>query len=66
MLYVALVRGLHFDQARQVRSVFHTVSVLPAHGRLGAMSVGASPAEAEERYEKVVVALVEEPRAGTE
>ena len=63
VLDMALVRGLHFDQSRQVGSVFHMLSALPAHGRLGVTSVGDSPADAQERYEEVVAALTEEAAA---
>lgn len=63
LLDIALMRGLHFDQARQVGSVFHMMSALPAHGRLGVTSVGDSPNDAEERYENVVAVLLEEAEA---
>lgn len=63
LLDIALMRGLHFDQARQVGTVFHMMSALPAHGRLGVTSVGDSPAEAEERYEHVMAVLLEEAAA---
>lgn len=65
VLDIALMRGLHFDQARQVGSVFHMMSALPAHGRLGVTSVGDTPEEAEERYEHVVAVLLEEAASDT-
>ena len=43
VLDIALMRGLHFDQARQVGSIFYMLSALPEHGRLGVTSVGDSP-----------------------
>lgn len=60
VLDMALVRGLHFDQARQVGSVFHMLSALPAHGRVGVTSVGDSTEEAQAQYDRVVEALSQE------
>jgi hypothetical protein len=57
---MALLGGLHFDQARQVGSVFHMLSALPAHGRLGVTSVGDSPEDAQQRYDEAVGALLDE------
>ena len=39
--------GLHFDQARQTGVVFHMISCLTEHGRVGLTAVGDTPAEAE-------------------
>jgi hypothetical protein len=60
LLDLALVHGLHFDQTRQVGSVFHMLSALPEHGRVGVTSVGNSPDDAEARYEEVVRVLTAE------
>jgi hypothetical protein len=60
VLDLALMQGLHFDQARQVGSVFHMLSALPVHGQLGVTSVGDSPEEAQERYDETVAALTAE------
>ena len=60
VLDVALMRGLHFDQTRQIGSVFHMLSALPEHGRLGVTSVGDSPRDAEDRYDEVVSVMLEE------
>jgi hypothetical protein len=65
LLHVALMRDLHFDQARQAGNVFHMMSALPAHGRLGITSVGDSPEEAQERFDKAVDAIKEEARAAS-
>jgi len=65
VLDIALIHGLHFDQARQVGSVFHMLSILPEHGQLGLTSVGDSPAEAQQRYEEVVAVLTSEVSATT-
>jgi hypothetical protein len=60
LLDIALMRGLHFDQSRQVGSVFHMLSALPVHGKVGVTSVGDSPEEAESRYSEVVEVLLDE------
>lgn len=38
--------GLHFDQSRQTGVVFHMISSLTEHGRIGVTAVGQSPEEA--------------------
>jgi hypothetical protein len=61
--------GLHFDQARQVGVVFHMISCLTEHGRVGLTAVGNSPDQAEAIYrraERILRAeaadsLIEEP-----
>jgi len=63
VLDIGLRRGLHFDQSRQVGSVFHMLSALPVHGRLGVTSVDDSPEAAQIRYEEVVAVMTEEARA---
>jgi hypothetical protein len=63
LLDIALMHGLHFDQALQVGSVFHMLSALPTHGFLGVTSVGNSPDDAEDRYEHVVEVLTQEASA---
>ena len=42
--------GLHFDQSRQAGIVFHMISSLTEHGRVGLTAVGDSAAEADRRY----------------
>jgi hypothetical protein len=44
--------GLHFDQARQVGVVFHMISCLTEHGRVGLTAVGDTPAAAEATYQR--------------
>ncbi|HEX7189550.1 MAG TPA: peptide ligase PGM1-related protein, partial [Actinomycetes bacterium] len=44
--------GLHFDQARQTGIVFHMISCLTEHGRLGLTAVGDSPAQADALYRR--------------
>jgi PGM1 C-terminal domain len=43
--------GLHFDQSRQSGVVFHMISSLTEHGRIGLTAVGQSPEEAMRIYE---------------
>ncbi|HEX6249266.1 MAG TPA: peptide ligase PGM1-related protein [Nocardioidaceae bacterium] len=54
--------GLHFDQSRQVGIVFHMISSLTEHGRVGLTAVGDSPAEADRRYRDAQRILLEEAR----
>jgi PGM1 C-terminal domain len=55
--------GLHFHQARQVGIVFHMISCLTEHGRLGLTAVGNSRAEAEALYERAQRVLLDEAGA---
>lgn len=57
---LGLMHGLHFDQARTVGSVFHMLSALPEHGRMGVTSVGDSPEDAQDRYDSLIEVLREE------
>ena len=63
VLDIALMRGLHFDQATQVGTAFHMLSALPVHGQLGVTCVGDSPEEAQERFERAEAVLIEEAEA---
>ncbi len=59
---LALLERLHFDQTRQVGTVFHMMSALPAHGLVGVTCVGNSIDEARERFaatERTIVAAAE-------
>ncbi len=60
VLDMALMQDLHYDQSRQIGSVFHMLSALGAEGQIGVTSVGDSPEEAEERFQQVVKALTAE------
>jgi hypothetical protein len=55
--------GLHFHQARQTGVVFHMISSLTEHGRIGLTAVGNSRAEATQIYERAQRILHEEARA---
>ena len=58
--------GLHFDQSRQVGIVFHMISCLTEHGRVGLTAVGDTPAEADRRYREAERILLEEARLALE
>jgi hypothetical protein len=55
--------GLHFDQARQTGVVFHMISCLTEHGRVGLTAVGDSPADADAVYLKAERILLAEAAA---
>ncbi len=52
--------GLHFDQSRQEGVVFHMISSLTEHGRVGMTAVGDTPTEAGRRYREAERVLMEE------
>ncbi|MFC5788506.1 hypothetical protein EDM22_03465 [Agromyces tardus] len=55
--------GLHFDQSRQAGIVFHMISSITEHGRVGMTAVGDTPEQAMELYERAGRVLVDEARA---
>ena len=58
--------GLHFDQSRQEGIVFHMISCLTEHGRVGMTAVGDTPAEANRRYREAERILLDEARQALE
>jgi hypothetical protein len=58
--------GLHFDQSRQQGVVFHMISCLTEHGRVGLTAVGDSPAEATRRYRDAERILLDEAKLALE
>jgi len=58
--------GLHFDQSRQTGVVFHMISSLTEHGRIGVTAVGQSPQEAMHVYEVAKRVLLAEAGAARE
>ncbi|HEX8100601.1 MAG TPA: peptide ligase PGM1-related protein [Actinomycetota bacterium] len=60
---VAVRRGLHFDQSRQTGVVFHMMSSLPEHGRVGLTAVGDSHQDADDLYHQTVATLDEETQS---
>jgi len=64
-LFDAVARhGLHFDQSRQAGIVFHMISSITEHGRVGMTAVGDTPEQAMELYDRASRVLFEEARAG--
>ena len=56
---------LHFDQARQTGVVFHMMSCLTEHGRVGLTAVGNSAAEADTLYRRAERILLDEARTAS-
>ncbi|HEU4758082.1 MAG TPA: peptide ligase PGM1-related protein [Agromyces sp.] len=54
--------GLHFDQSRQSGIVFHMISSITEHGRVGMTAVGDSAEHAMELYERSRNVLLDEAR----
>jgi hypothetical protein len=52
--------GLHFDQSRQAGVVFHMISSLSEHGRIGLTAVADSPGEAMRIYDAAKHVLLSE------
>ncbi|MGC5221129.1 peptide ligase PGM1-related protein [Micromonospora sp. DT81.3] len=55
--------GLHFDQSRQVGIVFHMISSITEHGRVGMTAVGDTPEQAVRLYDRARELLLAEARA---
>ena len=55
--------GLHFDQAGETGVVFHMISSLTEHGRVGLTAVGDTPAAAEATYQRAERILLDEAAA---
>jgi hypothetical protein len=58
--------GLLFDQSLQAGIVFHMISCLTEHGRVGLTAVGDTPAEAHRRYQDAERILLDESRLALE
>jgi PGM1 C-terminal domain len=58
--------GMHFDQSRQTGVVFHMISSLTEHGRIGLTAVGQSPEQAMRIYEDAQRVLFAEAAAARE
>jgi hypothetical protein len=62
---IVVRRGLHFDQSRQTGVVFHMMSALPEHGRVGLTAIAESPADADDLYRRTIGVLDEEAEQAT-
>ncbi|MHC5828382.1 MAG: peptide ligase PGM1-related protein, partial [Nostoc sp.] len=54
---------LHFDSGTETGTVFHLMGCLSQFGKLGLTSIGDSPQQAQDIYNKVVKVLDEETRS---
>jgi len=57
---------LHFDSGTETGTVFHLIGCLSQFGKLGLTSIGDSPQQAEEIYNKVIKVLDEETRSNNQ
>ncbi|HEY9799268.1 MAG TPA: peptide ligase PGM1-related protein [Leptolyngbyaceae cyanobacterium] len=57
---------LHFDSCTETGTVFHLMGCLSQFGKLGLTSIGDSPQQAEDIYNKVVKVLDEETRVNSQ
>jgi PGM1 C-terminal domain len=57
---IVALHGLHFDQSRQSGVVFHMISSLTEHGRIGVTAVAESPGEAMRIYDEAKDVLLSE------
>ena len=55
--------GLHFEPGRQTGVVFHMISCLTEHGRVGLTAVGDTPEEADAIYRRAAQILLDEADA---
>jgi hypothetical protein len=65
-LFDVVVRhALHFDQTRQTGVVFHMISCLTEHGRVGLTAVGDTAGEAAATYRRAERVVLEEARVAS-
>ncbi len=57
LMDISVCEGLHFHAGTQEGVVFHLVGALSEHGKLGVVSIGATPERAEGLYHKTIEAL---------
>ncbi|MBD1849165.1 peptide ligase PGM1-related protein [Leptolyngbya sp. FACHB-711] len=57
---------LHFNSTTETGTVFHLIGCLSEFGKLGVTSIGNSPEEAQEIYDRVIDALDKETQCGDE
>ena len=57
---------LHFDTGTETGTVFHLMGCLSEFGKVGLTSIGNSPQQAEEIYNRLIRAMDEETRSHTE
>jgi PGM1 C-terminal domain len=54
---IAVNNSLHFDAATQRGVMFHLMGALPHHGKLGAVAIGETPADADDYFRATVSVL---------
>ena len=57
---------LHFDSCSETGTVFHLIGCLSQFGKLGLTSIGDSPQQAQDIYNKVIKVLDEETRSNNQ
>ncbi len=57
LIDVAIERNLHYDRTTQQGVTFNLIGAISEFGKLGIVSIGASPREAEVLYHRTVLAL---------
>ena len=57
LIDVAVNHDLHFDAARQQGVMFHLLGALPDHGKLGAVTIGETHADAERYFRRTLGVL---------
>ena len=57
LIDIAVRNGIHFHGATQTGVVFHLIGALSQFGKLGAVCVGNTPAEAQDLYRQMVAVL---------
>ncbi|MGA7937458.1 MAG: peptide ligase PGM1-related protein [Kovacikia sp.] len=62
LMDIIALHQLHFDTSTETGTVFHLMGCLSEFGKLGLTSIGNSPQQAEEIYQRVIKALDEETR----
>lgn len=55
--------GLHFDHGRHEGVVFHMISAITEHGRVGLTAIAATPQEAQTLYDHAERVLIDEARS---
>ncbi|MBW4691418.1 MAG: carboxylate-amine ligase [Lyngbya sp. HA4199-MV5] len=66
LMDIIALHQLHFDTSTETGTVFHLMGCLSEFGKVGVTSIGNSPQQAEEIYQRLIRALDEETRSSNE
>ncbi|XGV96681.1 MAG: peptide ligase PGM1-related protein [Leptolyngbya sp. BL-A-14] len=66
LMDIIALHQLHFDTSTETGTVFHLMGCLSEFGKVGVTSIGNSPQQAEEIYQRLIRALDDETRSGDE